>query len=92
MNLYCLFIACSERLFNTFTGSLNVSHILPVLVLNNKLPSFAMWALLFASDFTAILVYPRSSDYYDGSVTMLNIQSHLSCFLHLRFITFWHYS
>ena len=63
-----------------------------VLVLNDKLPSFAMWALLFASVFTAILVNPRSADYYDGSVTMLNIQSHLSCFLHLRFITFRHYS
>ena len=43
-NLYCLLLACSERLFNTFTGSLIVSHILPVPVLNNRLPSFAMWA------------------------------------------------
>jgi hypothetical protein len=63
-----LFVACSERLFNTFAGSLNVSHILPVLVLNDKLLSFAMWALLFASDFTAIPVDSGSADYYDSSV------------------------
>lgn len=39
-----------------------------------------MWALLFASDFTAIPVNPGSPDYYDGSVTMLNIQRHLPWF------------
>ena len=91
-NLYCLLLACSERLFNTFTGSLIVSHILPVPVLNNRLPSFAMWASLFASGFTAIPVNPGSSDYYDGSVTMLNFQRHLPCFLHLGFITLRHYA
>lgn len=57
-------------------GCLIVSHLLlglPIFCIQCFFP-FAMWASLFASDFTAILVDSRSSDYYGSSVTISDIQ------------------